>query len=70
MMAENDELLRLEAEDKALDHNPRHTWLRVTHGENYSPGVLIGTYWTEDAADINVRKIGKRLPSDVCKINQ
>lgn len=62
LTTEHDELLRMEAEDKAIDHNPRHTWLKVTHGDNYRRGVLMGTYWAEEEADMNNRRIEKRLP--------
>jgi hypothetical protein len=69
LTTERDELWRMEAEDGAIDHNPRHTWLKVNHGDNYRRGVLMGTYWAEEAADMNNRRIEKRLPSDVSEYN-
>lgn len=51
-------------EEVDRDLNPRHTWLTVNSENNYRNGVLMGN-WFENAADIRIRRVDKRLPSDV-----
>jgi hypothetical protein len=59
----NSDEIELEDTD-SIDTSPHHTRLGTSSENNYRNGVLIGN-WFENAADINIRRTDKKLPSDV-----